>query len=82
MPEKTSEITYIQVQNRGQQNAAQAGNQPNFGNNLPLSPSIEDLNRITVVPGIEPEAQEHKHAQPIFGTHIREAVAIVRDWTR
>jgi hypothetical protein len=87
MPEKTSAISYIQVQNRAQQNAVQAGNQPNFGNNLPLNPSVEDLNRITLVSrttagggGCEPEASGT--STPMFGTHIREAVAIVRDWAK
>lgn len=83
MPEKTSEISYIQVQNLTEQNARQAGDQLDFGNNLPLTPSIADLNRITTAPpqGGGGEIQGHR-PQPAFGVHIREAVAIVKDWAR
>ena len=81
MPEKTSEISYIQVQNRNEQNAGQAGAQQNYGNNLPLQPSVADLNRITGVSEGSGAAQQPQ-PQPLFGTHIVEAVAIVKDWAR
>lgn len=80
MPEKTSEISFIQVQNRAAQNASQVTGDQNFGNNLPLKPSIADLNRITVPsPAVGGGVN---HPQPAFGVHMREAVAIVKDWMR
>lgn len=58
-----------------------------FGNNLsPDNPTIEDLNRTMssssdaaryFSPGVVAEKTD-----PLFGTHIREAVAIVKDWAK
>jgi len=50
-----------------------------WGNNLPLQPSVEDLNRIIVSPEEYPKEPEREH---LLGTHVREAVAIVKDWLK
>lgn len=57
---------------------------PNAGGiNLPTnSATIADLNNImrqneTVSSSVD----EKNNGEPIFGTHIKEAVAIVKDWT-
>lgn len=81
MPEKTSGDFELQIKNQVDQNA-QPSAHLDFGNNYPLKPSIDDLNRITVVPTQEARVQQVRHPDPAFGTHIREAVAIVKDWVK
>jgi len=66
-------------------NAVQDATQANvfccLGSNLPANPSIEDLNRLVM--SSEPISEtEPARTEPLFGTHIREAVAIVRDWVK
>jgi hypothetical protein len=34
------------------------------------------------LPNLSGTAQTHQDAEPIFGKHLREAVAIVKDWQR
>ncbi len=52
------------------------------GINLPLEPSVADLNRI-----MSPLAENLKESKPAeaeapFGTHIKEAIQIVKDWRK
>ena len=80
MPAKTTEISYIQTQNPNQQNASQGVQKSS--NNLPYDPSISDFNRIIVpVPDQGGHGVNHRLG-PAFGTHVREAVAIVKDWVK
>ena len=60
-----------------------------FDNNLPVdNPTVEDLAR-TMTSSFDaarisfPQAAASEGAsEPLFGTHIREAVAIVKDWVK
>lgn len=79
MPERTA-TTEIIVQNMIQ-DATQIS-ALSYGNNLPLNPTVEDLNRI--VSGYNQSCSEAEPAKEerLFGNHIREAVALVKDWVQ
>lgn len=78
----------IQLQIQNPYNNAGQATVNGFGNNLPVdNPTIEDLTRTMsssldaarVYGSPNPAAEK---PEPLFGTHIREAVAIVKDWAK
>jgi len=60
------------------QNASQANAESAFVNNLPLNPTIEDFNRLASQSW--PGQSEVGGDEPLFGTHIREAIAVMKRW--
>ena len=82
MSEKTSDIVFM-VQN-SVANAGQAPQGASSANNFSFEPQVQDLGRIM-------RGGQDDLAQPparlaqsgaLFGTHLREAAAIVKDWIR
>jgi hypothetical protein len=52
-----------------------------FSTNLSFDPSIEEMNRVSLVPGGISEVQvapEEDENDPMFGTHLREAAGTLR----
>jgi len=53
-----------------------------FFNNLSYNPTVEELNRTIIHSSEAVQHTEPEKDEPAFGTHIREAVEIVKDWTK
>ncbi len=80
MAQRTSEVVIV-AQN-AMANAAQAQSGAFSANNFGVEPQVEDLSRI--IHGGQEAAQEPEPTKPkaLFGTHLREAAAIVKDWVK
>jgi len=51
-----------------------------FSTNLSFRPTVEEMNRVTSLPGgiSEGSAPAEDEVEPMFGTHIREAAGTIR----
>jgi hypothetical protein len=75
----------IECQNSVMQGLGQPGGQSGFVNNLPLQgATVEDFNRTIQCSANSSQSQRvepmHVNDEAPFGTHIREAIAIIKDW--